>query len=838
YDENGYVVKKLFRRDNTGGRDERGTPTQDIKGRWGFMHKYDGMGRAIETQALDKNGEPTSIDGVYFVRTDYGNTPYGIKSGCYDENGSPVLDIRGISFTLCDYDEYFNVLSWSCYGVNGERVLNRESNLAQGVFTYDPEKGFVTSASYYDTELAPCMHKDGNFRVEVTRNSEGRITGNYYYGVDGRRTTISGGYSGVRTEYNSDGQRSKVMFLDTEDNPAVNTDENVYGYKYSYENGFTKIIDRIDANGNLMLNKYGYASITVDYDTVKNKLSGLTYTDTEGKRVLTSWGYAEERYTYYQGNKDSQSYYDEEGKPAADSSGVAKYTYDWKDGNRISEKCFDKTGRLTANAQGYASAEYEYDENGLKIWERYYDSDGKRTVITDGYSAVQYTYNNKGNKASTTYYDAENNHMIQPDEYYCYSKRFEYYDNGRLKSIQYVREENSQYQEMLNRQVEYVCYEYDSHGNETKKYRFNSKGEAVDAYGNTGGSVIIEQEYDSHGKTSKYLEYRNGEKEAWIVQEYERDSLGRLVSTYAVRYTGGKGDVLVRKWEYDAYGRRCKECWLNGENKLFIPNRTKEFKSLPIDYAIQVMSHDIFGNETDVWYYDGNGEPLYRQNSILYLRDTLTDRKSLLKKAFHTVRTYNAMRKVLTESYYNDENMYQPVQISDGFHKVAYKYDAFGHETERSLYDTDGKLIQREVKSYNSFGQIASIETYNADGKPLYVNGYFKVVYAYDPYGNKSDIWYFDADGKPCRRHYKGKACEHHLKRSYYAKNKILSEELFDTEEKPDSSHDGIHKAVYVYNSYGWRIEEAQYDADRHLLNKKLFKYDSAGNKTGEEWVK
>ena len=75
------------------------------------------------------------------------------------------------------------------------------------------------------------------------------------------------------------------------------------------------------------------------------------------------------------------------------------------------------------------------------------------------------------------------------------------------------------------------------------------------------------------------------------------------------------------------------------------------------------------------------------------------------------------------------------------------------------------------------------------------------------------------------------------MKHSFDFMGKLLSEELFDTEDKPYSLKDRTHKVVFSYNSYGLRTEEAQYDAKQHLLRKALYTYDSYGNKTGEEWV-
>ena len=193
---------------------------------------------------------------------------------------------------------------------------------------------------------------------------------------------------------------------------------------------------------------------------------------------------------------------------------------------------------------------------------------------------------------------------------------------------------------------------------------------------------------------------------------------------------------------------------------------------------------------------------------------------------------------ILSESYYNDENTDEPITLSSGVHKIICTYDALSHETERSLYGLNESLIRREVKTYNTLGKLASIETYDSDGNPFVdpEREVFKIVYAYDSYGNISDYWYFDSDGKPCMRMLDGRISWHHLKHSYDAMGNILSEEIFDTEEKP-CTWNGAHKILGIYNSYGLRCEEIYYDDNQNFLKKLLINYDSEGNKTGTEWI-
>ena len=824
YDKRGHVIKKMFRRDNSGGRDERGTPAQDSKGRWGLGYEYDGIGRITAVHYLDRDGQIMSVNGVCSEYTEYGDSPYPMKMTRADKNGNPALDPNGAAFDTVSFDEHFNPVMWSNFGLDGERVMHRQYNISAAVFTFGKENGFMASASFYDTQLAPCQDKnEGSHRIEISCNKEGRRIEVSNYDVNGRKTICSEGHAVSRIEYDDEGRISRASFYDTEGRPAVYSSSNAYCYKYSYEDGYMTRVDYLDAKGNPMLNKYGYASAVFSYDKDKNKSAGTTFFDTEGRKVLTSNGIAEVRYTYYRGNKASQAYYDENGKPIPDSEGVAKYIYDWENGNLISTKCFDSDGKLTMNKDGYARADNKYDENGLKIWTGYYDSDGKRVMLSAGYSAISCTYNNLGQQTAITYYDADDKHAVKADEHFCCMKEYEYYDSGKIKRIHYVKDKDSPYRDMLGNLPEYVCYEYDRYGNRTKEYWLNANGEEVMPEKGffKNGTVRYEKEYDIYGRQKKILQYRKGENVPWIIDEYERDSFGRTISQSAVRHAGGREDAITEKREYDSYGRRMKTYWLDIEGRLFIPdNHMKGVSAL--NYAVKRERHDIFGYETDAWYYDENEKPL-----------------SSDKRAFHIVKTFDPKGNVLSESYYHDENEDSPAEIS-GVHRKEFTYNASGAQTGRRQYSADGKLLNITYGKRSGSGKLLSTEMFDGDGNPLFneSTGAFKTVYAYDSYGNRSDTWYFDADGQPCARMYKGRPREHHQRISHDAMGKVLSVEFFDKDEKPAPLlRGGAYKWLNVYDSYGLRTEMSLYGENQKLSARRLFTYDSSGNKTGDEWI-
>ncbi len=353
YDSNGYVTKKMFRSDTYGGRDKQGTPAQDAKGRWGFSYKVDELGRVTEVRNLDKDGNPKAVLGVYAEYMEYGDMPHPVKASRVDRDGNLVPDQRGVAYDITSFDQYFNACRFSCYGADGKRVLRTDDKISEVVCTHDPDNGFMTSMSFYDEELKPCIHKDGYFREEITYNSEGRRIKSSYFGVDDRKTIRSDGYANFHIEYNENGQRVRSFTTDEDDKP-VPDDLNKYSEKYSYEDGLLTRIDDVDAEGKPMLNKYGYASMLFSYDKRENKVVRITFQDTEGRNTMTSFGHAEIHFTYEDGNISSWTFYDADGNLGADESGAAKFVLEWKDGRRISQEYFDVQGRPIMNARGWA----------------------------------------------------------------------------------------------------------------------------------------------------------------------------------------------------------------------------------------------------------------------------------------------------------------------------------------------------------------------------------------------------------------------------------------------------------------------------------------------------
>ena len=415
FDDNGYVVKKIFRRTAESGKDKHGFFTRDKNGRWGLGYTVDEFGRITAIHNLNLKWDIMPIHGFYSQNFDYGNSSYPIKISYIDKDGKLVNGGDGYAFEAVSYDKYFNVVKISKFGSDGKLT----TDIPEIRYTYDTN-GFKTSESYYDANLDPLLVREGYFCIKFTNDANGRMIGSSYYNVKDEKTACLSGYAELSRKLNENGQLLFETYYDVNGNSTANY--NIYARKITYENGFVHKIENLDQNGNLTLNDedFGYASQIRTYDTDNDKVIGITYLDTEDNKILISdgfsEGFAEIRYTYDTGNMTSVSFYDDKGEPVCVYD-TAKTVYEWENGMKISVKHFGTDGKPTF-ARGYFKAEYEYDENGLVIWERYYGKNGERVNTTlarwafpsaDGHFAIKHTYDLEGNELTYEEFDANDN---------------------------------------------------------------------------------------------------------------------------------------------------------------------------------------------------------------------------------------------------------------------------------------------------------------------------------------------------------------------------------------------------------------------------------------------
>lgn len=180
-----------------------------------------------------------------------------------------------------------------------------------------------------------------------------------------------------------------------------------------------------------------------------------------------------------------------------------------------------------------------------------------------------------------------------------------------------------------------------------------------------------------------------------------------------------------------------------------------------------------------------------------------------------------------------------PFFTQNGQTRYTYKFDEAGNNTEKSYYDLDGALIQKEFYSYDEAGNRTEFSCYRPDGtlnwKYLYIydnnskcteQSWFntdgtlniKFLYTYDDQGNKKVLTY-DSDGSMTRGQLE----------FYDKKGNINELSSLNTNGRLED------KFIYTYDEAGSCTEALRYDSDGDLTGRYLhaYEYDKTGN-----WIK
>lgn len=412
YDDNGWLVRRMFKRDNRGS--SGGTPTQDENGVWGVAFLRDELGRVVGTRYLDQDGAfMASNTGVAGSDIFYGVSERVTDSTCIDLSGSPKADENHVALMVMNYDELSRVEEVYCYGPGGGSVMHDAYGASVFRYGYD-DRGFLISAERYDNMLEPCYDQSGVFRVVSTVDDSGRAVRQDSYGPDGEPRPCTDGFASAAYTYAPNGQITQIRWFGADGAPAAALSTNTYGVDYTYTGGLLTRIDYVDGQGRLMTSIDGPASICMEYND-ERQLSRAWFLSEGGKPVRSVGGTAELRYSYTDGNCTSENYFDETGSPCRSVDGVAGYAYTYESGQLITKSGFGPEGEPALNSSGWHIGSQTFDERGRLLRQCYYGTRGERVMIDEGYSAVDFAYDSAGRLVGKTYYDTQDRECALPD---------------------------------------------------------------------------------------------------------------------------------------------------------------------------------------------------------------------------------------------------------------------------------------------------------------------------------------------------------------------------------------------------------------------------------------
>jgi serine/threonine protein kinase len=432
---------------------------------------------------------------------------------------------------------------------------------------------------------------------ETASNAAGRTLWVFHYTAHGPTTSTgffsdergfprpraASGAAYVAVRRSPEGWDQEVQYRDRRDRPASIADGS-YGLRQEHDaRGLPVLQTLLDAQGQPMQGKGGYAAVRQEFDTL-GQLRRWTYLGVDGWPVRNADGVAMIRQSFDEyGNVVTQACYGRDGQPTLHRDGYARVakTYD-EQGNNTSWSLYGLDGRLTLHRRWkYAQSRFKVNERGLTVEQVYYGTDGQPTVTAPGVTKFINTYDEKGNQTSFASFGLDG----QPVLYELW---------GVAKTVY-----------GLDKQGNRICEQYlgvdgrpiRSRGGFARVTRaFDDQGREIEwAFFDVDGSPMClpngqsrgKRVYDAHGHEIEVSYFGVDGKPAAIQEGYAR---------------------ITRA--YDDRGNVTEEAYFGADGK---PTLARN------GFARLTRAYDDAGDLIDVRYFDASGQPL----RLDFIRDWL-----------------------------------------------------------------------------------------------------------------------------------------------------------------------------------------------------------------------
>lgn len=315
----GGYYRKAVTRDGKGNviqieyQDQKG---ERVLNRWGYAAvtmSYTGFGavKLVTYTGLNKRAVTVPSLGYASVLTQYSNKTMTSKT-FRDEKGKPVDNVQGFAVIRQKLNKRYQVLSTRYDHADGSPATGPDGWF-RCVKDRD-DQGRVTAVSYYDVNsqltdrgAGYAQEKyayEGNNIVKLTRcdaaggvitdasgvatlvreMKDDRIIRESFLDSEGKRTNNSLGVGGILYSYDQRGGIEKVMYQDTEGNPALCTGGYAGYHDTKDEDGVTVSRIFLGTDGLAAETPGGYSEIRYFYNEFK-QLTSTRYYDLNGKQV-------------------------------------------------------------------------------------------------------------------------------------------------------------------------------------------------------------------------------------------------------------------------------------------------------------------------------------------------------------------------------------------------------------------------------------------------------------------------------------------------------------------------------------------------------------------------
>jgi len=384
--------------------DTFGNPVSDKNGEYGVRGVYDSYGFELEKWYIDRDGHRmVGRNGVSGMRYEYKDGRC-VTSSCVDGQGMITFyPGDGVAMHRYSFDGHGNLLSDSCFGVDGRPIANRSGvstirydndvhgscvrsinygtdatpvsdayGVCQTRYEYDA-KGRLVELSYLDEHATNVVSRREKFAgVRYCYDSCGRVVRKIFIGTDGRPMKLLAGYAEQRIVYDENGQETELSYYDECGRPAC-------------DEGGISVVRKIRVGRNVVEER-NYAA------------------DGRLKRRVAGCAISRFKYEDYRGNRTEERYFDEKDCPLfLPNRGTGlRWKYDGR-GLLIEELYLGANGMLMAVTGCVARNVFEYDSRGRRISQRGYDAVGRLVENDDGFAGVEWEYDACGNVSQTAF---------------------------------------------------------------------------------------------------------------------------------------------------------------------------------------------------------------------------------------------------------------------------------------------------------------------------------------------------------------------------------------------------------------------------------------------------
>lgn len=621
-----------------------------------YLITYDDKGRYSKIEyATFQNVSVTDDDMIHGMVFEYDDRDRVTRKTSIGLDGQPRGNQRGLATKEYTYDDDDNWTAIRYLTVDGSPSSDG-TNVPYFTHSYD-KYGNIISEEYFNFEGEPMMRSDINAAAfHYTINDKGQTIKQTCYGLDGKPTTVSAGYTSNVVDYDGNGYPRRQTYLDINDSIVNVFDNNANAAYYEFESnsrGIVTSVARFDRNGTPVEDNDGIHKIKITLDSVGH-ITERRYFNKDGKLFPVNGFQAIVRSKYnHLGQNTEEAYFDENEKPVncSDGCAVVKMEYDLA-GHDLKYSSFDTEGKPVLTNNRYSIMEFSYDQRGNLIGQKCLDEKGKPITCAAGWHTLEQVFDKTTNYLTAIYRYRTNGVQVSGEEY-------KYDNRGNIIEIRHLAGKG---QLQKNTAVEHS--EYDSNNREIRHWYTNQAGEKVNEPNDTYHEARYK--YDVNGNVTEQTYWSASGKPAL-----------------------GAGAHKIIK-EYNHLNQLTH--WLNLDTN---GNAIVSSAQNPPEARFE---YDERGNQTVIAIFDGKGNP---HNSV---------------KGYHKqINVYDNRNRVV-ETQFLDKNG-NPVKDKDsGYTRVVFAYDNHGNRIKEECYDNT-KLVLVNTYKFNRRDQVTEQVTRDGNGK-------------------------------------------------------------------------------------------------------------------------